>query len=1467
MEMEVSAYSWLEAAMEVPVTSPLGPMGPLLRQLHSLTNLPEGVSAAEIENLKEELKGLCISLMDLSEVEHPSFTAKCWMKEMRDLLYDTKDYFDEVIHSSATGGSRTELEMLVARAQNASETRDSYKLDPRAFDKPKFPSPGGTRLPAAFHADLITDHGLMDELTNLLDIDKEIQSRVVSIVGPEGVGKTTLARRLYHKIGVKFQCRAFLKVSPNPDMRRLLTGLFVQLQRQQPSCTWDAQDLTDNIAEYLRDKRYLIIVDDLWTTSVWDIISCAFPNVDCHSRIITTTQIEDVALACCSYQSEYIFKMEPLNDGQSKKLFFNRVFGSEEGCPSDFKEISHEIISKCGGLPLATISIASLLSTESNLKHWEHIKHFLSSLHLKTNPTSGAMKLVGNLIFNNLPPHLKTCLLYLNMYPDDYILRKDEFANQLVAEGFVSAKDGEDTDLVVRGYFDELVGRGMIQPVDTNYNGEVLSCTVHHMVLDLISYKSMEENFITIVDYFQSNIGLVDKVRRLAVQFSGARSADIPSSIIVSKVQSLVFFGFYECVPSIADYKLLQVLILHIWADKEKIFDLTRIHELFRLRYLKIACNITVNMPDEIKGLRCLETLEIDATVTAMPSDIGHLKKLLHFRFPSEVNLPHGFGNLVSLRSLGYFNLGKNSPLSVVMELSNLRNLRDLYLTCSTAPSEILVVKMEHLGSVLGNFNNLQCLILDTGESRMGISCDGLSSVSSAPAHLQRLEFLPWTCIFTSPPKWFQELSKLCVLKIAVRCLSREDIHMLKALPALTVLSLYVWITPASRIVFDCTGFSVLRYFKFMCTTPCVEFLEGAMPSVQKLKLGFNANGMEQYSLVAAGLEHLTGLKEITAIIGVAGADESDRRSAELAVSGAIAKHPSILRVTVQCVYKTFDGEENKINVTQEQEYLTLEKQHEIQEGRVPYVNCEKRTRICYGEDKSTVTQEQGQLTQQHEIQEQAALYVNPGTSTHIFHSEEDKSTVSQEQGRLNVEKHLEVQQQGFLYANPDKTTQIFHGEEDKSTVTKEHGYLTLEKLHEHDIQEKSVTYENSGKRTRICLGDEDNSTVSAPRHRALEKQHETLEHTKDNAEHSEEHLKKVAVLDGAAHKVGCGVNMLTMHDRYELVRDIGSGSHGVARLMRDRLTMELVAVKYIKRGSEMDANVQREIINHRALKHPNIIRFKEVILTPTHVAIVMEYASGGELFERVHKNTRFGEDEARYFFQQLISGVGYCHSMEVCHRDLKLANTLLDGSPAPRLKICDFGYSKSSVLHSQPKSAVGTPAYIAPEVLLKKEYDGKIADIWSCGVILYTMVVGAYPFEDPEEPKNFRKTIQHILNIEYSVPDKLCISPECKHLISKIFVKDPAMRITIPEIRNHSWFLKNLPADLMDVDDMSCQNDEPNQPMQTIDQIMGILTEATIPHDLCMKETPTDGLDLDDEIHPDSDLDIDSSGEIVSAM
>ncbi|KAL5175604.1 Serine/threonine-protein kinase SAPK2 [Glycine soja] len=313
--------------------------------------------------------------------------------------------------------------------------------------------------------------------------------------------------------------------------------------------------------------------------------------------------------------------------------------------------------------------------------------------------------------------------------------------------------------------------------------------------------------------------------------------------------------------------------------------------------------------------------------------------------------------------------------------------------------------------------------------------------------------------------------------------------------------------------------------------------------------------------------------------------------------------------------------------------------------------------------------------------------------------------------------------------------------------------------------------------------------------------------------------------------------------ERYEIIKDIGSGNFGVAKLVKEKWSGELYAIKFIERGFKIDEHVQREIINHRSLKHPNIIRFKELLLTPTHLAIVMEYASGGELFERICSAGRFSEDEARYFFQQLISGVSYCHSM-------------------------------SSVLHSQPKSTVGTPAYIAPEVLSRREYDGKVADVWSCGVTLYVMLVGAYPFEDPEDPRNFRKTLQRILSVHYSIPDYVRISKECRHLLSRIFVANPEKRITIPEIKMHPWFLKNLPLEFMDEGEGVLQNDdhvneESSEITQSIEEILAIVQEARKPG-----EGPKVGeqfvggsMDLDD-IDADADIDdIETSGDFVCAL
>lgn len=160
-----------------------------------------------------------------------------------------------------------------------------------------------------------------------------------------------------------------------------------------------------------------------------------------------------------------------------------------------------------------------------------------------------------------------------------------------------------------------------------------------------------------------------------------------------------------------------------------------------------------------------------------------------------------------------------------------------------------------------------------------------------------------------------------------------------------------------------------------------------------------------------------------------------------------------------------------------------------------------------------------------------------------------------------------------------------------------------------------------------------------------------------------------------------------------------------------------------------------------------------------------------------------------------------------------------------------------------------------------------EIADVWSCGVTLYVMLVGGYPFEDPADPKNFKKTIQKILGVQYTVPDYVHVTPECRDLISRIFVANPEDRITMAEIKSHPWFVKNLPADL--VGDGTVSYEEPDQPMQNMNEIMQILAEATVPADGARTAQFLCDDDLDDDMDLDSDMDFDieSSGEIVYAM
>jgi len=347
------------------------------------------------------------------------------------------------------------------------------------------------------------------------------------------------------------------------------------------------------------------------------------------------------------------------------------------------------------------------------------------------------------------------------------------------------------------------------------------------------------------------------------------------------------------------EFKLLRVLVLEFWGDRE-MFDLSGICILLQLRYFRVTTDFIIKLPVKMRGLKYLETLEIYASVLTVPTDIVHLPKLLHLHLQGDLKLPDYVGQLKSLRTLQSFDLSSNSEDNV-WTLGEMTNLRELHITCCTAQSDHLERNLIALASLIGRHENLKTLTLAPGVSCPSIYTDCSLIVSSPPVFLEKLKLLPPICLFSRLPEWIGQLQKLCILKIVVRKLRRDDVNRIAGLKELTVLSLYVRQPTAQSIIFNCAAFPVLKYLKFRCGVLRLAFQAEAIPNLWRLKLEFNAHSGEQYGDMLTGIEHLSNLQEIDVRVGAApGAEESDKMAAESVLKETISKHSRHLSFSVR---------------------------------------------------------------------------------------------------------------------------------------------------------------------------------------------------------------------------------------------------------------------------------------------------------------------------------------------------------------------------------------------------------------------------------------------------------------------------------------------------------------------------------------------------------------------------------------
>lgn len=271
-----------------------------------------------------------------------------------------------------------------------------------------------------------------------------------------------------------------------------------------------------------------------------------------------------------------------------------------------------------------------------------------------------------------------------------------------------------------------------------------------------------------------------------------------------------------------------------------------------------------------------------------------------------------------------------------------------------------------------------------------------------------------------------------------------------------------------------------------------------------------------------------------------------------------------------------------------------------------------------------------------------------------------------------------------------------------------------------------------------------------------------------------------------------------TTLDYYKIVKLIGKGAFGKVTLGIHKLTGKQVAIKTIEKSYIKDEFSRRKVFQEvyilKKIRHSNIIRLFEVFESTNHLLMVMEYAGKGDLLQHVNSRGRLKEKEARYFFRQILYGLGHWHCRSVLHRDVKLDNILIDSNMG--IKICDFGVSKIIKKAQKIVEQWGTPAYIAPEIIADNGYHGFYVDIWSLGVLLFAMVWGAVPFK----ANNMQELYKNIMNNGFWFPVPL--SKEVKDLVKKMLNKVPEKRMLIPEILSHPWVVSEVDFEIEDQSD-----------------------------------------------------------------
>ncbi|KAL5569501.1 hypothetical protein UlMin_026076 [Ulmus minor] len=707
----------------------------------------------DVEYLKSELKFMNGFLKDADQKQKQEERVRVWIAEVRDVACEIEDaieiYVSEVDSSYIKVFRRRKLRARINsiknKLQNLRERSLAYQIQLNNAEEGTSSLRNLRKSYPEEEEDVVSMKGVAMTLKAQL-LKEEDELRIVSIVGMGGLGKTTLAKKVYNDVGVKrhFDMYSWVCISQQYVVKEVLIEILLQVgfesknlgggksmeevlqaktNKREDLKRYEEQDLIGLTQDKLKDKKYLLVLDDIWKIEAWHSIKKSFPKGRRGSKVLFTTRNTELATSVDPFSSSIEPPLLTEEEGWEllqRKAFSGQVFG-DNGFRSEFEELGKEMVKKCRGLPLAVVVLGGLLSTKTALEEWKKVHKDVSfQLNKLKSPQQYAVEEILDLSYQELPFFLKPCFLYLSCFPEDSEISKMKLVRLWIAEGFIprlTIGEIEETlmEEVAEHYFGELINRSMVQ-VARRYHtgGAVKTCRLHDLMRDFCISKSRNENFIVTAGSSLVQHSSTTHSRRIAFHFDAGLGNHAPwMEKLNTNLRSLICFGvnvFPELSLNNGNLKLLRVLELvfyeypHVKVPKE-------IGNLIHLRYLKFSGADISKLPSSVGNLRYLHTLDMrgcNSIIRVSGNAISKLVHLRHLLLPDSLDVrgPLRIEKLSNLETLKDVDAENLIRYDTVVKLTN---LRDLGVRFRSVKQVSLV--LQSLGSQLARLRSLRLIL------------------------------------------------------------------------------------------------------------------------------------------------------------------------------------------------------------------------------------------------------------------------------------------------------------------------------------------------------------------------------------------------------------------------------------------------------------------------------------------------------------------------------------------------------------------------------------------------------------------------------------------------------------------------------------------------------------------------------------------------------------------------------------